>query len=153
MSPSETASRQGGYFTRLAAGKYALLITYRRNGTAVGTPVHFVAEDDGNVGYVRTWNTSGKVKRLRHTPHVEIGPSTFRGRAVGPAMPATAILLEDGRADRAARLLAKKHPFLHGFLIPRVHRLRGWKTLHYALSPPSPEDDPPTGTVTGTGAA
>jgi len=30
----------------------------------------------------------------------------------------------------AGRTLARKHPFLHGFLIPLVHRLRGNGTMH-----------------------
>jgi hypothetical protein len=38
---------------------------------------------------------------------------------------------------RAARLLAARHPLLHGWLIPWYHRRRGWTTQHYQLEPPA----------------
>lgn len=131
-----------GYFAPLAAEKYALLTTFRRDGAAVGTPVHLVAEDNGETAYFRTWDTTGKVKRLRHTTRVEVAPCNFRGRPTGPAILATATLLDDQGAARAAELLRRRHPLLHGVLIPRVHKLRGWKTLHYSLSTSAPGAEP-----------
>ena len=40
-------------------------------------------------------------------------------------------------SGRAARMLATKHPMLHGWLIPWVHRRRGWITQQYRLDPPA----------------
>jgi hypothetical protein len=54
--------------------KYIQLTTFRRDGTAVSTPVHIVA---GDTAFFRTWNVAGKAKRLRHAPAVQIAPSTF----------------------------------------------------------------------------
>jgi uncharacterized protein len=126
-----------GYFAPISATKYTLLTTFRRNGTPVATPVHTAAEPgQPDVAYFRTWDTTGKAKRLRHTPAVLVAPSTLRGRALGPAIRAEAHLL-DGEASRhAARLLARKHPVLHGRLIPWYHRRRGWVTQQYRLDPP-----------------
>jgi uncharacterized protein len=129
-----------GSFSQLAAGRHTLLTTYRRDGSPVATVVHLVAEDDGQVAYFRTWNTAGKAKRLRHTSQVEVTPSTSRGRATGPPLSAVAEPADDDQAARAAGLLAKKHPVLQGVLIPRFHRLRGWKTVHYVLSAVGQED-------------
>jgi uncharacterized protein len=123
-----------GYFTPLSNGKYMLLTTFRRDGRAVATPVHVVVED--GAAYFRTWDVSGKAKRLRHTPSVRVAPSSMRGRPRGGDLPANAVLL-DGEASRhAAARLAEKFPLLHGQLIPWYHRRRGWTTQQYRLHPP-----------------
>ena len=38
-------------------------------------------------------------------------------------------------AASAGRMLARKYPVVHGFLIPLVHRLRGNETIHIELRP------------------
>jgi PPOX class probable F420-dependent enzyme len=124
-----------GYFASLAGTSYMQLTTYRRDGTAVATPVHFVVV--GDTAFFRTWDATGKAKRIRHTPGVEVAPSTFRGRPLGPPLRADAELLEGVASDHAARLLSEKHPFLHRRLIPWYHRLRGWTTQQYRLTRPS----------------
>jgi PPOX class probable F420-dependent enzyme len=125
-----------GYFAPVSGAKYILLTTFRRDGRAVPTPVHVVAA--GDTAYFRTWNMAGKAKRLRHTPAVQIAPSTMRGRPLGPPIRAEAHLLHGEASARAARLLAGKHPFLHGRLIPWYHRRRGWTTQQYRLERPAP---------------
>jgi uncharacterized protein len=132
-----TRDQGAGYFGPISTTTYTLLTTFRRDGTPVATPVHVVTrKDDTDVAYFRTWNTTGKAKRLRHTPAVLVAPSTFRGRALGPAMRAEARLLDGDASQDAARLLASKHPILHGRLIPWYHRRRGWVTQQYRLDPP-----------------
>jgi PPOX class probable F420-dependent enzyme len=113
--------------------KTVLLTTYRRDGRPVGTPVHLAVA--GDRAYFRTWDTSGKFKRLRNNPEVDLAPSTVRGKPTGPALRARAHALEGAEAQEAARALAGKYPLLHGFLIPLVHRLRGYKTVHVELTP------------------
>jgi uncharacterized protein len=124
-----------GYFAPVAGATYIRLTTFRRDGRAVFTPVHVVS--DGDAAYFRTWNTAGKARRIRHTPAVEITPSTFRGHPLGPAIKARARLLDGEESARAARLLAARHPILHGRLIPWYHRRRGWTTQQYRLEPPA----------------
>ncbi len=110
-----------------------LLTTYRRDGTPVGTPVHVAVE--GDRAFVRTWDTTGKLKRIRRNPEVEICPSTVGGRPTGATIRARARVLEGEESAHAGRMLARKYPVLHGFLIPLVHRLRGNETIHIELSP------------------
>ena len=110
-----------------------LLTTYRRDGTPVGTPVHVAVE--GERAFVRTWDTTGELKRIRRTPGVEVRPSTFCGRPTGAAMRARARVLEGEESAHAGRMLARKYPVLHGFLIPLFHRLRGNETIHIELRP------------------
>jgi uncharacterized protein len=128
-------SQAQDYFAPLRGATYIQLTTFRRNGVAVPTAVHIVF--DGDEAFFRTWDTTGKAKRLRRTPDVRVAPSDIRGRPRGPAFPARAYLLDGEASDRAARLLAREHPILHGRLIPWYHRRRGWSTQQYRLEPPS----------------
>jgi len=113
--------------------KTVLLTTHRRNGTPGGTPVHIAV--DGDRAFVRTWDTTGKLKRLRNDPGVEICPSTVGGKPTGPAIRALGRVLEGEESAYAGRMVARKYPVLHGFLIPLVHRLRGNETIHIELKP------------------
>jgi PPOX class probable F420-dependent enzyme len=106
----------------------ALLTTYKRDGTAVGTAVH-VAVEEGRA-YIRTYGKAWKWKRVRNTPDCELAPCTLRGRPTGPAIRVHGRILDGDEAARAARALARKYPLLHGFLIPRVHRLMRTPTIH-----------------------
>jgi PPOX class probable F420-dependent enzyme len=110
-----------------------LLTTYRRDGTPVGTPVHVAVE--GDRAFVRTWDTTGKLKRIRPNPGVEGRPSTFGLRPTGAAIRARARVLEGEESAHASRMLARKYPVLHGLLIPLAHRLRGNETMHIELRP------------------
>ena len=66
--------------------------------------------------------------------------STFRGESTGPAIPARVRLMGGDEGRRAARLLSRKHPLLHGLLVPLAHRLgraKYGRTLHFELVPDS----------------
>ncbi len=89
---------------------------------------------DGDLAFVRTWDTTWKLKRIRNNPEVEVAPSTARGKPTGPAIHARARVLGGDESAYAARALARKYPILHGFLIPLVHRLRGNETMHIELT-------------------
>jgi hypothetical protein len=60
-------SGEAGTFDTLRGRKYALIVTFRRNGTAVPTPIWFGLGEDGNA-YTHTFADAGKVKRLRNNP-------------------------------------------------------------------------------------
>lgn len=118
---------------RLRKQRTVLLETRKRDGSWVATPVSVVVDDDGRV-YFRTYDASGKHKRLRNFAQVRVAPATtVRGRPTGPASTATAHRVTGAREERARELLARKYPLLHGHLVPWEHRRRGWTTLHYEL--------------------
>lgn len=119
-------------FGSLEREAYALLTTFKRDGTGVGTPVHVAV--DGDRAYFRTWDTTWKLKRIRNNPEVRVAPSTFRGRPTGPGLRARARILDGAESARAGALISRKHPILHGYLIPLVHRLRGNETMHVELT-------------------
>ncbi len=129
-------------FEHLRRAKTVLLTTRRRDGSTVDTPVNLVVDEHG-VGYFRTWSTSGKARRLRNFPGVRLAPCSFLGRAQGSDQPAVTSPLSGAEADRAAGLLARRYPLLHGRLVPWVHRLKHQDTVHYRVVPadePTPWD-------------
>lgn len=75
-------------FDGLRAHRYIRLITFRRSGEEVPTPVWFVMHDDSV--YVETGDQSGKAKRVRRDPRVTITPCTPWGSPSGSAIPAIA---------------------------------------------------------------
>ncbi|APU14607.1 MULTISPECIES: PPOX class F420-dependent oxidoreductase [Actinoalloteichus] len=91
----------------IARGKQTLLITFRRDGSRVATPV-WAARTAGIV-YVRTQRPSGKVKRVRREPRVLLAPCTTRGVPTAPAVPARARLL--GPAEEASAELALRRGY------------------------------------------
>jgi len=86
-------------FDALRREKYIDLVTYRKSGLAVHTPVWF-AEHDGRL-YVMTRSDSAKIKRIQNNANVEVAACTVRGRRTGPPIAATATIgdsLEPGRS-------------------------------------------------------
>lgn len=116
---------------RFAEQRTVLLTTRRRDGRPVGTPVSVAVVGDHAV--FRTYDTAGKVRRLAHTPGISIAPSTVKGAPTGPAIEATAHRISGEEARGAARVLRRKHPILHGMLVPLAHRIRGYTTVYYRV--------------------
>ena len=108
-----------------------LLTTFRRDGTAVATPVSLAVA--GDRGYIRSPGNAGKVKRLRRNAQVELAPCTPRGRPTGPAMRAVARPLHGEEARQAARALRHRHPILQGVAVPLAHRLLRCGTAYYEV--------------------
>jgi PPOX class probable F420-dependent enzyme len=116
-----------------AAQPTICLTTFRRDGRAVGTAVSIAV--DGERAFVRTYESSGKFKRIRNDPRVEVAPSTLRGEPTGPAIAGRVRVLAGDEAGRARRLIEAKHPLLHRLLVPAAHRLTGKRTVYLELRP------------------
>ena len=123
-------------FNQFVNQRTVLLTTYRRDGTPVGTPVNIAV--DGERAFVRTFDTAWKLKRIRKNPIVEIAPSTVRGKPTGSAIRARARVLDGSESDHASHMINKKHPILHGVVVPVTHRIRGNGTVHIELAPLAP---------------
>ena len=89
--------------------KCTLLVSYRRDGTPVPTPVW--AAPAGGALYVRSERGSGKVKRLRGDARVLLAPCTARGRPLGGPLEATAAVLGPEEEILAERILAGRYGF------------------------------------------
>jgi PPOX class probable F420-dependent enzyme len=89
--------------------KYLSLTTYRKDGTAVATPVWHVR--DGEELVIVTEADSWKVKRIRDNSTVEITVCDLRGRTApgAPSTTGTARLLDAAGTETARALLARKY--------------------------------------------
>lgn len=129
----------------LAGQTTVILTSYRRDGTAVDTPVHIAFA--GGRAFIRTYDKAFKTKRLRRHPDAELWRSSngtapavvalARPKAaerVGAPIHVRATELSGDDDRRAAAALARKYPVLHGFLIPRAHRLQGARTINMELT-------------------
>ncbi|MGH2904030.1 MAG: PPOX class F420-dependent oxidoreductase [Solirubrobacteraceae bacterium] len=96
-----------GSVGEVPAHKRSLLVTYRRGGTPVPTPV-WAAEAYGRL-YVRTERAAGKVKRLRRNPRLLVAPCTVRGKPLGAPFEATASVLAPEREPLAEQTLAARY--------------------------------------------
>ncbi|MER6414362.1 PPOX class F420-dependent oxidoreductase [Streptomyces humidus] len=92
---------------RLAAGKYLLITSYRKNGTGVATPVWVVRDGDA----LGAWSAADawKVKRIRARGDVLVGPCDVRGKPTGAQVPATAEICDAQTTARYRTLLARKY--------------------------------------------
>src|SRR3954469_8208757 len=72
----------------LRGRKYCVVVTYRKNGDPMPSPVWF-GTANGKL-YFQTAATAGKVKRINRNPEVRIAPSTSRGRPLGAPFVGTA---------------------------------------------------------------
>ncbi|QKW19031.1 PPOX class F420-dependent oxidoreductase [Kitasatospora sp. NA04385] len=110
---------------RLAAGKYLLITSYKKDGTGVPTPVWVVRDGDA----LGAWTTahSWKVKRIRRRADVLVGPCDVRGNPRGEALPARAEIADAETTERYRRLLARKYGLV-GRLTLLGSRLRRGRT-------------------------
>lgn len=95
---------------RLAAfakEKYLNLMTFKKDGSGVATPVWF-AERDGTL-YVYTLANSWKVKRVRNNPKARIAPCNMRGTLTGEWVDAQAHIASGDAEKLGHQLLDKKY--------------------------------------------
>jgi hypothetical protein len=96
-------------FVAFSSEKYMLFTSYRRDGTAVATPVWLVELDADTLGFY-TSSESGKAKRLTHTSRLTVQPCNARGVPKQGASPqaATARVVEGAEYEQIhAKVVAK----------------------------------------------
>lgn len=101
--------------SHLVGEKYINLETYRKNGQGVRTPVWFVErdKDNGSVLYVRTSDDTGKYKRVRKNPSVQIAPCDMRGTVKGNWIKGEARIAGEEEKLKAFKMLEKKYGLLY----------------------------------------
>jgi PPOX class probable F420-dependent enzyme len=90
-------------FDQLGGHKHCLLVTFRRNGDPVPTPVWFGLDEDSV--YARSEERVGKVKRIRANPRVLVAPCDSRGKPLGPAAEGRARILSPEEEETAERAI------------------------------------------------
>jgi uncharacterized protein len=116
----------------LKGHKYCLLVSFRRSGEAVPTPVWFGVEQGR--AYFNTRERNAKVKRIRRDPHVRVGPCSFRGKLLGPLAEGTARVLPSAEREVAETALRSNYG-----LVRRAYYAtfggRGDPTVYIEVSP------------------
>jgi len=92
----------------LAAERYVSLVTFRRNGNGVSTPI-WVASCDGKL-YAVTNGTSVKMKRLEANDRIRLAACDARGRVRGEWVEGHGRRVDDSvLTERAQRALQRKY--------------------------------------------
>jgi PPOX class probable F420-dependent enzyme len=91
----------------LQGQNYVSLMTFRKSGVAVPTPIWF-GEDDNKI-YVMTRSDSGKYKRIRNKPQVRVAPCSIRGKITGPEFEGRARILPAEDWPRARKTIQRKY--------------------------------------------
>jgi|SRR5215212_2024147 len=115
----------------LEGHKYCLLVTFRRSGKPVPTPVWFGLAN--GAAYVNTRQDNLKVTRIRHDPHARVAPCSVRGRPLGPVAEATARLVPDSDRDRAELALRANYGIGRRIYYAMAGRLE--ETVYIELRP------------------
>ncbi|WP_216903648.1 PPOX class F420-dependent oxidoreductase [Nocardia alni] len=108
-------------WNELAQSKYALLTTYKKDGTPVGAPVWVAPDGDRIVVWTnpKTW----KVKRIRRNPEVTLQRCDNRGRTDGgEVLTGTAALLDEAGTERVRGVVGRKYGVI-GTVMIRAHKL------------------------------
>lgn len=105
---SEVARRPGSApdFEHMRDARQALVVTFKRSGEPVPTPVNFGLDDEGRL-FFRTEARLAKVARIRNDPHVRVGPCNLRGRPAGPMAEGRARILPPEDHHRAYTAIAR----------------------------------------------
>ena len=99
-------------------------------GEGVPTPVEIRVR--GERVYFTTWSTTGKVKRLAHTPSVTLARCTRMGKPTGPSVAGVARRLDGAEAEAVSAYFGKG-PWAR--LWNQIYRMRGWQPVTYEVAP------------------
>ena len=102
-------------------GRFLSVTSFRRDGTAVATPVWFVS--DGRRLFALTDLHSPKVRRMRRDPHVTVAPCRADGRLRCDPVPARAeVLTSTAELEHVRKLLLERYPVSYR-VVMFAHRL------------------------------
>lgn len=123
---------------RLGAARYLSVTTFRRDGRGVATPVWFLASD-GQL-WARSAAESGKVKRIRRNPRVQLAPCTRDGTTTGDPLTARATVVDRAGHRALYRALLGRYGLTAVLYDLYWTRVRGTHTVLLQFT----ATDPPT---------
>jgi len=128
---TQTTHRPAADLRARFPGRYLSVTSFKRDGTAVATPVWFVC--DGTRLFAFTDLHSAKVRRVRRNPRVLVAPCRVDGKLHSEPVPARAeVLTNTAELERVQKLLLERYKISYRvvMLIYRLgRRLRGLQTV------------------------
>ncbi|MFT4087169.1 MAG: PPOX class F420-dependent oxidoreductase [Gordonia sp. (in: high G+C Gram-positive bacteria)] len=110
----------------IAADKYVMVTTYKKDGTPVASPLW--AAPDGDALVLWTVTDSWKVKRLRRNNNVLVQACDVRGnKTSGPQVAGVGTILDAEGTARVRTLIAKKYGVMGWFSVNASKLFRGKK--------------------------
>ena len=79
-------------FAEIISNNCISLVTYRKSGEEVATPVWVISYENG--GLIRTGSDTGKLKRIKNNSKCTIAPCTNNGKITGDKIEITAEISE-----------------------------------------------------------
>lgn len=110
---------------QLAEAKFVLLTTYRKDGSAVATPLWATPEHDTLLMW--TVADSYKVKRIARNPSVTVCACDARGNPQSQPIDAIAEILDAPASNRARRAIARRYGIV-GWILTTSSRIRRGKS-------------------------
>lgn len=125
--------RAASGFDHLHGHKYCLLVTYKRSGEPVPTPVWFGLE--GGKLYVRSVVDAGKVKRIRNDPRSRVAPCSARGKPLGAPAEGRARILDQQSEKELAEVALRAHYGLGRKIYEGASEALGVNTVYLEVAP------------------
>lgn len=127
-------------FGDIGTAKYVQLTTFTKKGEAKPVPIWAALADSGpEAGQLVMWTqaSSWKVKRVRNTPRVTVATCDRAGKNVGPAMEATARVLDDAGTARTRDAIIAKYGLVGRFAVTASSLFKGKSsTIGIAVTAP-----------------
>lgn len=127
-------------FEGFHGARQALVVTFRRSGEPVPTPINF-ALADGRL-YFRSEPHVAKIRRIERDPHVRVCPCNLRGKPLGPLLEASARVLPESENKRC-HAIVEANWRLDTKLLERTYDRIGVPAVYVELTPQGPP--PPYG--------
>lgn len=99
----------------LASAQYVALVSYKRDGSPVSTPIWVVGHGSGLA--VWTVRSSFKVKRIGRNPKVTVAPCKLRGEVIGDAAAGRATIMSDEETAKLRKVIARKYGIMGWFTV------------------------------------
>jgi PPOX class probable F420-dependent enzyme len=123
---TQTIERVGPALAARIPGKYVSLVSFKRDGTPVATPIWFVVDGDRLLAI--TDAHSAKVKRVRRNPEVTVAACRAGGQVTGEPFAARAEVLAPSDLEDTQKMIARKYRLDRVLILPvyrLVQRIRG----------------------------
>jgi uncharacterized protein len=93
-------------FSAFRTARQCLVVTFKRSGEPVPTPVNFGLSGDACRLYFRSEPQVAKIRRLERDPRVRLCPCDWRGKPLGPLVQGRARVLPPSQDDWARSIIA-----------------------------------------------